>query len=518
MWKLAIPEDVLEKLRCSLCKEYLSHLPIYSYPDQEGVGCGRCPVLSDQNPIRNVSYEAVAKYLFFPCRYRSYGCLENILPVHMQEHEESCMYKQYFCPFIPLASCPWQGPSNELFVHYEEQHNILALTNSSFEIDLVNMYEDNYLLNYNEELFVIHVKCDAKENMFWCGVRYIGNKKKAAKYMFQIELKDHNGVEEIVLPKTSVECDSSMNLNKETAVHIDSDAIRNALNDPCSVICNITISTINANLSNGSDHIVPVNKIASDDVDEDMLRELECPVCNEYMVPPIHQCVAGHSICGNCKTKVLECPTCRDKIQDTRNFSLEKMTRLIKYHCKYRDFGCSFISTSDKIRNHESECKFGPYECPLKSYSSCRWLGKLSDIMVHAKAEHEENILEVEIITWPFQEDCEDEDDIDWFLIKAHGEVFKLLFKYEQHTFYWSMQLVGPAEDAAKYMFELDFVDNSNSKQRLFIRHNCSTLVNENDAFTADAVFVQIPHNLVCPLMNGSDLIYKCHVIKKSIN
>lgn len=28
--------------------------------------------------------------------------------------------------------------------------------------------------------------------------------------------------------------------------------------------------------------------------------ELECPVCKDYMTPPIHLCVTGHSFCEMC--------------------------------------------------------------------------------------------------------------------------------------------------------------------------------------------------------------------------
>jgi len=40
---------------------------------------------------------------------------------------------------------------------------------------------------------------------------------------------------------------------------------------------------------------------------------LECPVCTSEMRPPkrIFQCIAGHSLCEECKSKVRICPTCR---------------------------------------------------------------------------------------------------------------------------------------------------------------------------------------------------------------
>lgn len=34
---------------------------------------------------------------------------------------------------------------------------------------------------------------------------------------------------------------------------------------------------------------------------EALLKELKCPVCMEYMVPPIKLCTSGHNICSKCR-------------------------------------------------------------------------------------------------------------------------------------------------------------------------------------------------------------------------
>ena len=37
----------------------------------------------------------------------------------------------------------------------------------------------------------------------------------------------------------------------------------------------------------------------------------ECPVCYDYVLPPILQCQSGHLVCSSCRSKLTCCPTCR---------------------------------------------------------------------------------------------------------------------------------------------------------------------------------------------------------------
>ncbi|KAG5866860.1 E3 ubiquitin-protein ligase siah-1 [Gonioctena quinquepunctata] len=73
---------------------------------------------------------------------------------------------------------------------------------------------------------------------------------------------------------------------------------------------------------------------AQDSPTDKIFRQLfECPICKDYMVPPIHQCVAGHTLCNVCKTKLEKCPSCEGKIEDTRNHFLEKIADTVELPC-----------------------------------------------------------------------------------------------------------------------------------------------------------------------------------------
>lgn len=46
----------------------------------------------------------------------------------------------------------------------------------------------------------------------------------------------------------------------------------------------------------------------------DLASLFECPVCFDYVLPPILQCQSGHLVCSNCRPKLVCCPTCRGSL------------------------------------------------------------------------------------------------------------------------------------------------------------------------------------------------------------
>ena len=63
----------------------------------------------------------------------------------------------------------------------------------------------------------------------------------------------------------------------------------------------------------------------------EMLKEFECPVCFNPMLPPVRifQCSLGHAICSACKSQGIEiCPSCR-KLITGRAHNMENIARLL---------------------------------------------------------------------------------------------------------------------------------------------------------------------------------------------
>ncbi|XP_059913451.1 E3 ubiquitin-protein ligase Siah2 isoform X4 [Gadus macrocephalus] len=64
----------------------------------------------------------------------------------------------------------------------------------------------------------------------------------------------------------------------------------------------------------------------------------ECPVCFDYVLPPILQCQAGHLVCNQCRQKLSCCPTCRGPLTPSiRNLAMEKVASNLPFPCKGED-------------------------------------------------------------------------------------------------------------------------------------------------------------------------------------
>nr|CAD7394071.1 unnamed protein product [Timema cristinae] len=106
---------------------------------------------------------------------------------------------------------------------------------------------------------------------------------------------------------------------------------------------------------------------------EILLNALECPVCMEYMVPPIVLCESGHNICDQCRPKLPICPACRMPFLEARNIALETLAQGLRYPCRNRHLGCPEVYPMALISKHHLMCQHRPYECPLKVPGRCSW-------------------------------------------------------------------------------------------------------------------------------------------------
>jgi hypothetical protein len=130
-------------------------------------------------------------------------------------------------------------------------------------------------------------------------------------------------------------------------------------------------------------------------LDWQLLEELECPVCFEYMSSPIKMCENGHNICGVCKERLSDCPNCKGTFVNGRNIVLEKLAATAVYPCKNKEAGCEETITVEDRENHLADCLFQRRECPFRKLSGveCPWTGTLSDIALHITVEHNSEIV-----------------------------------------------------------------------------------------------------------------------------
>lgn len=189
---------------------------------------------------------------------------------------------------------------------------------------------------------------------------------------------------------------------------------------------------------------------------------MECPVCIDYMVPPIYQCSTGHSICKNCLPKVRNsCPTCRDTIDQKQNYTLAKLIEYIVYPCKFHKKGCKFVNNSTKIEAHEANCDFGPLDCPLKTEEECPWNDLPSELVAHVENQHNEYILKYSKVEISFEFD---EDKSEAYLIEYNDKLFKFCYKYSEEFFVWHMMLMGTLLESEQYKYQIEIVDTLGNK------------------------------------------------------
>uniref|UniRef100_A0A668SML4 RING-type E3 ubiquitin transferase n=1 Tax=Oreochromis aureus TaxID=47969 RepID=A0A668SML4_OREAU len=109
----------------------------------------------------------------------------------------------------------------------------------------------------------------------------------------------------------------------------------------------------------------------------------ECPVCFDYVLPPILQCQAGHLVCNQCRQKLSCCPTCRGPLTPSiRNLAMEKVASTLPFPCKYSSAGCLLSLHHSEKPDHEEVCEFRPYTCPCPG-ATCKWHGSLEAVMPH---------------------------------------------------------------------------------------------------------------------------------------
>ena len=111
--------------------------------------------------------------------------------------------------------------------------------------------------------------------------------------------------------------------------------------------------------------------------------QLECPVC--FNIPrdlPLPSCPSGHFVCRICKTRVMDCPTCRQPMPaNMTNSVVGALIEEIQHKCKYNDQGCKVKLMLKDLVAHEKNCSERTFTCP---FSGCNESVKLRFFDVHA--------------------------------------------------------------------------------------------------------------------------------------
>jgi len=185
----------------------------------------------------------------------------------------------------------------------------------------------------------------------------------------------------------------------------------------------------------------------------DVLEELKCPVCVEFMMPPIPMCQNGHNVCNTCRQKVNQCPTCKVEFLESRCWILENIIQKIKYRCQYYVNGCDFVSTAQFIKSHEAECPDRPFNCPFAvvvTKNFC-WKGHIHDMWDHILCQHRA-LAEAEGKIFILTVDCA-EPGLLHQAVDSSANIFFIVWKVIDMDLYCCVLYVGPETRASSYSY-----------------------------------------------------------------
>jgi len=189
-------------------------------------------------------------------------------------------------------------------------------------------------------------------------------------------------------------------------------------------------------------------------IDWELLKELQCPVCAEYMSSPIKMCENGHNICCSCKERLVECPICTGRFINVRNVTLENLAATAIYPCKNRKTGCEETFTVKDRNKHLSVCLYESRKCPVSLILgvNCCWSGTLSDIPIHIPAEHDGVIDQV---PGHFKVNLLDFDRKKFYshLVLVLGEFFFLVWDSKSKDFDFTVLHLGLKEDSKTFTY-----------------------------------------------------------------
>ncbi|CAG5958461.1 unnamed protein product [Menidia menidia] len=233
----------------------------------------------------------------------------------------------------------------------------------------------------------------------------------------------------------------------------------------------------------------------------DLASLFECPVCFDYVLPPILQCQSGHLVCSNCRPKLTCCPTCRGPLGSIRNLAMEKVANSVLFPCKYASSGCEVTLPHTEKTEHEELCEFRPYSCPCPG-ASCKWQGSLDAVMPHLMHQHKSiTTLQGEDIVF-LATDINLPGAVDWVMMQScFGFHFMLVLekqeKYDGHQqFFAIVQLIGTRKQAENFAYRLEL---NGHRRRLTweatprsIHEGIATAIMNSDCLVFDTSIAQL--------------------------
>ncbi|KAL0840558.1 hypothetical protein ABMA28_015775 [Loxostege sticticalis] len=204
---------------------------------------------------------------------------------------------------------------------------------------------------------------------------------------------------------------------------------------------------------------------------QSLLRLLECPVCLEWMEPPMSQCRRGHLVCGRCRARLASCPVCRTTFSSVRNRAMEGVAEMVRYPCRH---GCGREVRLRRRAGHEASCAARRYHCPAPACAERAPLPR-DHLHQHFQSKHMSMLKMGRAHKFSLKVNSEQHDT--WLLTALH-EYFYLRVDVDMRA--WGVNVyvayIGPKCNARNYTYEVSIVGQHNSRKLSYARATHSDL------------------------------------------
>lgn len=239
----------------------------------------------------------------------------------------------------------------------------------------------------------------------------------------------------------------------------------------------------------------------ADDHYDALLLELECPICTNYMSPPIRQCATGHSVCEPCRKRLPKCALCQGKFTESRNLSLEGLAVKMRYPCINKGAGCDAKLSYTEREVHELRCNLKGYKCGMER---CPWVGKLEELSDHwaskkmsSKPYNKSNICHTKLKTESYYVN----------MVNAYNKLFWFKCKLTKNKIYWAVQYIGQAAESETFYYEIEIFKPGLSKKKVLMSDYCQSVELENSQLFTDEACISISADSVMKFLGVDQLL-----------
>ncbi|CAG9760409.1 unnamed protein product [Ceutorhynchus assimilis] len=365
-----VPEEVAKNFKCVICQKFLFVPPIMT-KDGTAFKCGRCSFIASDMTQPVHGFEKLASYMAFPCTFK--GCTSKLPWEEVTAHEATCKYRIINCP---CYHCDEKYPIYTIIQHFEVQHK-KYMCMSQCNVQNRNIKQPyrclmRLIIHEGKPYVMFNYRDD---EYFWLSVYSIRTSNKNTNV--ELVFSSLDGKYSVTVKSESIQpfneqehCINCLDKDCKSKFHKFSKLYKSngKIYDNMDLAVNINnvVKTLGSDSINYTVRIVEKMEVEPtveppQDSKKDLqllvfLQNLECQICKSLMSAPIYNCITGHTMCKDCKARVMKCPQCQRELTDSRCFALEDIADKIKLDCTNKKLGCRFVGNIDENIAHEKLC------------------------------------------------------------------------------------------------------------------------------------------------------------------